>query len=423
VSTATLAGQRVTRATLTLPAWGIAWADVELDADTSLTGAAVLELPGLSWHGTVVSGGPSSAGRSSYRLAAGAAGWGRIVAAGGYHNDAGVKARTVLEDAAKLAGETLDADTLPAASVRLGPAWAREEGPASRTLELVAPRGWYVGEDGITRIGQRPAVTYTGKASHGPVDRARGTVTLAADDLAQLVPGVIVDGLTAVDVVHELDPKRGLRSTIWGAQASTTSRRLAAFGSLVGSLLPDYTYRGIYEFRVVTLEGDRANLQPVRASLGLSDQRRVRVRGGLAGAKASPALGSLVLVAFVNADPARPIVVGFDDPESTGFVAQSMTLQAGAGGAQPWEHVASAEGVTGLLLQLLVQIGVQNAGPVTGAGLAALALPLLAAAIPAAGTAPLDPATKAALVAALAAKAADPTGLVPGIGWPGVRGA
>jgi hypothetical protein len=70
-------------------------------------------------------------------------------------------------------------------------------------------------------------------------------------------------------------------------------------------------------------------LQPVRTSLGLPSLRRVPVRHGIPGVWATHILGSRVLVAFVDADPARPVVVGFEDTDGPGALASVLTLQGG----------------------------------------------------------------------------------------------
>jgi hypothetical protein len=149
----------------------------------------------------------------------------------------------------------------------------------------------------------------------------------------------VVDGLEAVDVLHEVSADVGLRSTLWFAQGTNTSRRISALRALVEQLLPDLRYRGVSEYRVISQTGERLDLQPVRVSLGMPILRRVRVRPGVPGARADHALGSLVLVAFVDSDPARPAVIGFSDAESAGFqptrldLGESETVAGGVGAA------------------------------------------------------------------------------------------
>jgi hypothetical protein len=149
-------------------------------------------------------------------------------------------------------------------------------------------------------------------------------VELATDTLAGIVPGVTVDGsLPATDVEFVLDAKR-LTALVWAG--ARTTRRLDALARIVEALLPDLKYRGTYEFRVVTQEGERLNLQPVRAATGLPDLARVPVRPGMAGMRADVAPGSLVLVAFVDADPSRPAVVAHDAPDAPGWMPLALEL-------------------------------------------------------------------------------------------------
>jgi len=322
MSLATLNGHRCTRARAQIPAWGVWYAEATIDAEVALAGAVTLQLGDLALAGTVISGGAGD-GEASYRIVGGAGGWGSNVAARGYANDAGVRLATVLADLAQAAGETLDLGSVAATTI--GPAWTRAAAPAGRTLEQLAPESWYVGVDGITRMGRRSSSRYSGTAVRIDQDLVRGTIDLATEAIAALLPGAIVDGVEAVDVRHELSA-RGLRTTIWGAGVASTSRRLAAMRKLVLQVLPDYRYRGVYEYRVVTQSGERLNVQPIRVSLGMPDLLVVRVRPGVPGCRADVALGSSVLVAFVDADPSRPVVVGFEDPDGAGFVPTRLDL-------------------------------------------------------------------------------------------------
>jgi len=88
------------------------------------------------------------------------------------------------------------------------------------------------------------------------------------------------------------------------------------------------SWHGRYEYRIVVQEGERLTLQPVLSSLGLPDLRRVPVRPGVPGVRADHKLGSLVEVAFTNADPARPVVVSFDDADASGFLPDELLVEA-----------------------------------------------------------------------------------------------
>jgi hypothetical protein len=360
-------------------------------------------------------------------MMAGSGGWGKIIDAKSYANDAGAKLATVLNDAASFAGETIDSATIP--NVAVGPHFTRESGPASRVLEATYPSAWHVGEDGKTRLGKRTSAVIDTEFTLIENDVSLGRISIVADSLVGIVPGVVVDGYEAVDVWHELDGTK-LSTTIWTTGPSTTSRELIAFRRMVEALFPWLKFLGTWEYRVVTLEGNRVNLQSVRASSGMPDLRRVKIRPGVPGCYGKPSLGSMCLVTFANADRTRPVILSFDDVDSGGFASTelsietsgSCTIEAGSTGANPWEHATSIEAVVGLIQQVLLQISIQNAGPVVGATLSPLIPTIINAAIPLAALAPVTP-YSAAIVAGISAKLPDPTSQIPGICWPNVRGA
>lgn len=322
MSTATLNGTPCLSCSIALHAWGLPSAEVVLDREVTLSGAVELVLADLTFRGTVVSGGPWE-GRSSYRLVGGAGGWSRTVDAKDYTNDAGVKRTKVVGELAAEVGETVEG--VPSGTV--GPKFTRAAGPASIVLHELFPRAWRVDEDGVTRFGVRAATQADAAIAHGVVDLASGVVELMADAIAKLVPGVTANGVEAVDVVHELEGNK-LRTRLWGSAVSASSKRLEAWAKLVEQLDPFRKFRAIYEYRVVAQEDERLHLQPVRVSMGMPDLRRVRVRPGVAGCRADIALGSTALVAFLNADPSRPVVVGFEDAESPGFMPDLLELGA-----------------------------------------------------------------------------------------------
>jgi len=319
LATATLEGVPVTRCRVQVPAWGLWWADVELAEPEALAGAVTLAIADVELGGAIVSGGPAD-GRAGYRLVAGAGGWGRELPARGYADDAGVKIASVLRDAAAAAGEAIEG----APTTRTGPHYVRAAGPASSVLNALAPRAWYAGLDGVVRFGARSAAVYTGSAVLVDRSPAAGCYTFAADELAGLEPGAQADAdaMPAVDAEYELDASRLTARLYTGPRTSVIPDALAL---LLEALDPRRRYRGTYEFRVVTQSGNRLNLQPVRASSGLSDLLRVPVR--LApGLRAEHALGSLVLVTFVDADPSRPTVIAGDDADAPGWAPTGLVV-------------------------------------------------------------------------------------------------
>lgn len=422
-SLATLNGLVVTTCRVQIPAWGLWWAEVECASQDVLSGRATLVLDDVTFVGTIVTGGAYET-RTRYRIVGGAGGWGREVAPTSYVNDAGVKLAIVLRDAAVACGETIGT----VGSDAVGPAFVRHRGPGSRVLETLVPRGWYVDEAGVTQVGRRPAVAWTGAATRITNDEAQRRYELAPSTLVGLLPGAIVDGVEALDVEHVLDGEGKLRTTLWGGPQATSARLPEALRRIVETFTERHRYFAPWEYRVVLPSGERLDLQATRVSSGMPDLRAVRVRPS-AGCRAHVALGSLVLVSFANGDPSRPVVTSTDEADAPGFVPGDLYLQAGTTGtdAGAVEHATSAEALLGVLQVVLASIGAAlTAG---GAGSAAagttittLATTGFAAYVPALAAGALDAGTKTALLAALSAKTADTTGQTPSLGWPAVRG-
>lgn len=324
MSAAALNGKRCTSARATIPAWGCWFADVSVDGEHTITGAATLKIADLTLVGTILSGGAQH-GRSTFRMVAGAGGWGQTIPEKPYANDAQVKHATVIGDAAAECGETV---ATISSTLRTGPAYVRQEGPASSVLNLLAPEAWYIDEAGTTRLGARAAGALVGKVTRiAPIDKALGKVVLAADSIATILPGVVVDGMTAVDVTHEITADGGLRSTVWG---SAMPSALDAFRDVLDAVDPWRRYRGVTEYRVGALESTRLSLQPVRVSTGMPFLSRVPMWPGVSGCYATVALGSRVLVGFIDSDPGRPYVAAFEDVDGEGFTPTLIKLGGGS---------------------------------------------------------------------------------------------
>ena len=324
MSLVTVNGKRCSTARLTCPDWGAWWLDCNLTEPEALAGQVAIVFAGQAMQGTVIAGGAID-GRAAYRIVGGRGGWGKVIPKKSYLDDNGVKASTVISDAASAAGESVDG--VPA--TRMGPHYARAEGTASAALNVIAPRAWRVDFDGVTRFGKRPAQSFARADALTGRELAAGVYTIATDDTTGLVPGVTINGSApATDVEYLLEQDK-LTVRVW--VGSRSSRRLNAIERIVLALFPDLKYRGAYEFRVVTQSGDRLNLQPVRSATGMPDLLGVPVRPGMAGLKCNALLGCLVVVQFLDADPSRPVVTGFDAPDAPGWMP--LTLELGGPGA------------------------------------------------------------------------------------------
>jgi hypothetical protein len=308
-----LNGHAATAGVLTIPGVGLWYAAVDLAGDVELSGAVTLTVLGQAFSGTVIAGGPVD-GRSRYRVVAGAGGWGKDLASRAYANDAGMAVARLVADAASEAGEP--APVSPPTTT-LGPHFVRPALPASFCLNLLAPRAWYARPDGVVAFGARPALPAPTLPTVARNPAGRMVELALTDSAAGVLPGASTEYGTASDVEIEITPD-GLRARLYAAPA-TASRRAEAFAKLIAAHDPGARFRGMFEYRVVSQAGERLNLQPVRSRAGLPDLARVPVRMGVPGVRAQHALGSQVIVAFLDADASRPAVVGFDSPEQPGW--------------------------------------------------------------------------------------------------------
>lgn len=317
MGTATLAGHSAIRATVVLPRWGIGWGDVRVDTDETIEGTVVLEIAGLSLVVTVVDGGVYNAS-GWYRVVVGAGGWRKTIGPKAYRNDAGVKLSTVLQDAARECGETLG--TIPKTTL-IGPGFVRPEGEASRVLDLLAEEDWYVDEQGTTQIGVRAASEYDGEYTLIRPYPERQLITIAASDVSLLLPGAEIEGIEAASVRHELTPD-GLRSHVWGYVDGDPMK------SLVESFMRPHEYHRHYEYKVTKVSSGHLDLRPVRTSQKLPELANVAMRAGVPGGVGEPQMGASVLVGFIDGDPTRAFVCGYEGEAGAGWLPTKAKLDA-----------------------------------------------------------------------------------------------
>jgi hypothetical protein len=200
-----LNGQRAHRAGISMPRRGLWSGRFELDSEVAFaTGSiAVVTIGDFTLSGSIVRGGPF-AGTSTYLVRAGRGGWRKTLPRKPYRSDGGVKASTVLQDAAREAGEQWGA---PLPTTSLGYAWARREAPAVRVVTPILGAAWYVDDAGLTQPADRPASKFSGSILD--VDSATLIADLATDTPSTIRPGCTVTGIgTVAHVRIESDAQR-----------------------------------------------------------------------------------------------------------------------------------------------------------------------------------------------------------------------
>lgn len=338
-----LGGVAATRCLLTVPQVGPWYADVDLVDDTVVSGRVTLRVGGLTLSGTVDARHDGTQGVvRRTRVVAGSGSWGRTVAAKHYHNDAGVRALLVAQDAAREAGESLGTFSVTGA---VGVDYVRASGQASAALvDVIGETPWWVDFDGVTQVVARSSAA-AAPSSYVLTDydpRAR-VATLALDDLTAVSVGTVLsEGLDAPQTVRELEIEVTPEATRVRAWCGTDTR----YGRVAG-LLRALVERVVAEnregpalYRVSRMNAERVELQLVNRRTGLPDLLPVSMWPGVAGVHATLTPGAEVLVEFIDGDRTRPIVTHFAGKDGVGWspvelVLDGTTVKVGAEAASP----------------------------------------------------------------------------------------
>lgn len=324
-------GHPLTKVRLTVGNTGPWHAECDFEVAPELAGRVTLAIGALQLSGTIAPEQDGTFGlQRKCHIVAGAGGWSGELVPKGYHNDAGVKARNVAEDAAREVGETLG--TFVPRAERIGVDYVRQVGPAARALEdVIGGAPWWVDYAGLTHVGPRPPVVLPESAyevlAYDP--RAR-VVTLAVDDPgAMQIGAVLSERLDVPQTVREFElsvTAEAIRVKAWCGGADDASGHLVGVLRALAARFGDGKLLGKYRYRVVRMAGQRVELQSVRRSVGLPDLLAVSMWPGVAGAHAELAAGAEVLVEFIEGDRTQPIVSHFAGADGAGFVPVSLTF-------------------------------------------------------------------------------------------------
>ena len=262
----------------------------------------------------------------------GGGGWSTLVKAVHYHNDAGISARSVAEDAARLASETLGGFEPEQTSI--GGDYQRQSGAASRVLEdVIGSAQWWVDFEGLTQVGIRetgeiPSNAYQFLSWNPDQEMA----VLAVDSLSDFLPGKTFEAdeagtLTVREMRLEVAPESA-RVYVWtGGLGRSRGRLGAAAAAFVQRVSTGARLFGLYEFRVTGMNAERVDLQVVESASGLADMAPISMA-------ASPGYhglltdGALVYVQFVNGVRTRPVIVGFGGKDTNGHSPQEIEITA-----------------------------------------------------------------------------------------------
>ena len=221
---ATIGKARIVTARVRVPYAGIWFADCDLEDDTAITGLVDLVLGGCKFNGTIVEAFTGTFGMQTHvRMVAGAAQWAKTLPKKSYHSDAGIKTLTVVQDAAREAGEKLG--TVIPVKEAVGADFVRQVGPASRVLErILGVVPWWVDYQGLTQSSLRKSVEVQGDYEVLEYDARHKVATVSCDTPEILGIGSILRSQQRLQhplVVRQIDISMSgssMRFTCWGVE-------------------------------------------------------------------------------------------------------------------------------------------------------------------------------------------------------------
>lgn len=331
---------------LAIGAW-IADAVLDLPSVSQFpSGKVALSVGGVTMSGTTDPRNSGTFGPSArVRVVAGAGAWDTVPPAQDFHSDGGLTSTTVLSATASAIGETmLDEAPNPNIGIDYVRSGAPGIGPASRVF---GDEPWWVDVTGVTHAGPRSSATADGSLFVRDFDPSRGLVTFSCDTL--LYPGTPLSDprfngqtLTAWDV-EQLFDANGSMGWTW-----TTPNAVNQLATDLKNATLEWTraqYLRVTRYRLILYQGTRLALQAVTPSAALPNIAPISPYSGLAGASNMLSPSQEVLVAFENADPTLPRIVGYSlealplsttiDAQAEVKIGPSAPVVQLAGGATP----------------------------------------------------------------------------------------
>jgi len=398
VSTIAINGARVSACSITMPYYGAWVADVDVVGSAEIASPVSLVVGDLTLVGTVVRQAEFTGDRKA-RIVGGGGGWGNTIPSKGYSHVIGVKASTIVGDAAREAGESIVLEN----DRTLGLLYAREEAPAERALNLVIGNEWWIDPVGVTQTKAREATAVVAPFTLISRNGALDSFDIATESIAGWLPGrtfsspTVPEPQTISSVTIEASNDGKIRLRVLGTSVAIERLR-TSIRAIIRAEIASLSYGVTWEYTIAPSLGmpgvtKTVDVVPVAGSI-MPAITKVPLSPGL-GDVAPPLAGAKCRVRFVNGNPWQPEVVSL-------------------GGTT--EHLMTVEACALLIYNTLAALMAAAGG---GPLLAAVLQPLLGAAVTGALTAQAAPAPPG-LIPQVSAAAAAQAGFATGVPSPAI---
>ena len=327
-----LNGFRAISGTVSIPQWGPWSADIVLATSDPLVAQATVTIGDLTLSGTIIRMA-SFAGSRSARVVAGGGGWRKIIPGKGYAHDAGVKLSSVLNDAAREAGEQISV----ADDRSIGASYTRKKGQAGRALRLLIGSQWWIDPHGVTQTKVRDATPISSAFTVVGWSGGKGRFEIATEKYSDWMPGrtftapTVKTPQTISSVTLTADNDGKLRLDILAGQARE-DRLTQQIRDIVRDELATHDYCAIVEYEVTKASEMKIDCKPTDPGTGWPMLSDVPLRAGLLGEVVTPTVGKKAMLGFLNADPTRVVCVGLEGISQKSAFDSSGDIVATAGG-------------------------------------------------------------------------------------------
>lgn len=112
----------------------------------------------------------------------------------------------------------------------------------------------------------------------------------------------------------------------WSRGIGTMSRLYDIITSIVREVFPRQPYAFLYRYRIAEHSGSRYRIQPITANA--PKLMEIQALPGVSGIEAKLAIGSQVLISFIEGDPSMPVITHYTAPDEPGWKPISLLLDA-----------------------------------------------------------------------------------------------
>lgn len=154
-----------------------------------------------------------------------------------------------------------------------------------------------------------------------------------------------------------------------GDNPTPNDRLLGSIRALIRAEIPRLAYMTHWEYVVAATDGVTVDCSPSDTTITLPQMVKIPLRTGIGGAKSTPAVGSKLVVGFLNADPTRPYVAGgFDSANATALALSATAVNIGFAAVDPVAKGTETATLVTAIGVLVAAINTWQAAVVTGGG-------------------------------------------------------